>query len=84
MRLFQLVHLNSLKLLLFLEEHAKADDSSVDEQAAGDGHDHSLYADDVGVSENDGEGYLLLAIFAAIALMEAALLSYFFFSYPFP
>lgn len=45
-----------LKLLLFLEKHGKHDDRPVDEQAAGDGHDHGGDGDDVGVGEHDGEG----------------------------
>lgn len=39
-----------------MEEHAEADDGPVDQQAADDGHDHGLDADEVGVREDDGQG----------------------------
>ena len=42
-----------LEFLIFLEEHAEADDGSVDEKAAGDGHDHGFGSDEVGVCENN-------------------------------
>jgi hypothetical protein len=40
---------DQLELLLFLEEHAKADDSAVDKKTAGDGHNHSGDPDNLGV-----------------------------------
>lgn len=45
-----------LKLLLFLEEHAEADDGSVNQQAAGDGHDHGFDSDEIGVREDGRKG----------------------------
>lgn len=45
-----------LKLLFFLEEHAEADDGSVNQQAAGDGHDHGFDSDEIGMREDGGKG----------------------------
>lgn len=38
---------NELKLLLLVEEHAEADDGSVDKEAAQNRHDHGFDADEV-------------------------------------
>lgn len=43
------------EILLLLEEHAEADDGSVDQQAAQYRHDHSLDLDEVGMRENHGQ-----------------------------
>lgn len=45
-----------LKVLLFLEKQAKANNRSVDEQAARDGHDHGLDTNEARVREDDGKG----------------------------
>lgn len=44
-----------LEVLLFLEEHAEADDGPVDEKAAGYRHDHRLRPDEFRVRQDNGE-----------------------------
>jgi hypothetical protein len=48
----------SLKVLLLAEEHRKADDGTVDKQAAEDGHDHGRVLDDAAVRQERGESYI--------------------------
>lgn len=50
--------LATLEFLLLMEEHAEADDGSVDQQSTDYGHDHGFNLDETGVRENNGEGYL--------------------------
>lgn len=47
---------SSLELLLLVEEHAEADDGSVDEETAGHRHDHGLNLDEARVRKNNREG----------------------------
>ena len=42
-----------LKVLLLPEEHGKADDGAVDQQAANNGHDHGLSPDQLAMREHD-------------------------------
>lgn len=45
-----------LELLVFMEEHAEADDGSVNQQTTNYGHDHGFNLDEVRVRENNREG----------------------------
>lgn len=47
-----------LELLVLCEEHAEADDGSIDQEATSNGHDHGFDSDKFRVSEHNGEGYL--------------------------
>ena len=42
----------ALELLLLVEEHGKAYDRPVDQQAADNAHDHGLYPDEIAMRED--------------------------------
>lgn len=46
-----------LEILLFVEEHAEADDGAVDEKTTNDGHNHGLDCNETGVGEDDRQGH---------------------------
>lgn len=50
------VSLARLELLVFVEEHAEADDGPVDQQTTNYGHDHGFDLNEVRVRKNNREG----------------------------
>lgn len=44
-----------LEVFLLLEEHRKANDCAVDEQAANDAHNHRFHPDQIAMCEDDGQ-----------------------------
>lgn len=64
-----------LKVLLFLEKETKADNGSINQETTGNGHDHSFNADDVGVGEDNGEGYEGCAISKRCTIDEKTIMT---------